>query len=158
MVWHNYNQNVTILHSATPVTNTLTYQPPPKTHRLDNLKLSKYFVCTLSLEYRKQYKSVVVKTCTITVLSNFGRSTKSVHKFCFIRSRITITFMARKPLLSDTENQPETKYFSRVGSRCQNVVFAMKDIIFFIFWKNGTLVSPVSCQIYRSFSDLITFF
>ena len=38
------------------------------------------------------------------------------------------------------------------------MVSAMKDIIFFIIWKNGTLVSPVSCRIYRSFSDLITFF
>ena len=35
------------------------------------------------------------------------------------------------------------------------MVFAMKDIIFFIFLEKR---SPVSCQIYRSFSDLITFF
>ena len=66
-------------------------------------------------------------------------------------SRITITFMARKPLLSDTENQPEKKLLGRGRSPRPSTFRGLVRGV-------GTLVSPVSCQIYRSFSDLITFF
>ena len=61
----------------------------------------------------------------------------------YLHGQETIAFWHREP----TRDQ----VLSRVGSRCKNVVSAVKDIIFFIFWKNGTPVSPVSCQIYRSF-------
>ena len=40
------------------------------------------------------------------------------------------TGSVNKYYLSETDNQHETKYISRIGLRCQNVVSATKDIIF----------------------------
>ena len=114
------------------------------------------YIKILQLYVNNATLSDCIKLLTCLLHGRIGCTNGSNQK------RIIITFMTRKPLLSDTENQPEKKLFGRgrSRSRCQNMVSAMKDSIFLFFEeeKNGTLGSPISWSIYRSFLILTTFF
>ena len=76
--------------------------------------------------------------------------------------RITITFMATKPLLSETEIQPETKLRSRVGIEVSERGFRHEGYNFLYFLEKRNSREPhfvSDLPFVPHFSlDLITFF
>ena len=110
------------------------------------------FFSNANIFYSKMYRASF--HCITQCVANIG--TSSFQGKCIFKKKkkiITITFMARKPLLSETENQPEISLLGRgrsprpsnvrgLVSRFQNVVFAMKDIFFLYFLEKRNSREP----------------